>query len=113
MSSMLEVTGIAYPGGSGETIQQGEVSADEGRSWQLASLRNDEVLPDQSSKNWHWVRWHANLDVREGTVAGEVWCRASTSSEQQPRVSPKRGGYVYSGWHSHAWGGCASSGVAA
>ena len=71
---MLEVTGIAYPGGSGETIQQVEVSADEGRSWQLASLRNDEVLPDQSSKNWHWVRWHANLDVGEGTVAGEVWC---------------------------------------
>ena len=62
------MNGVAYSGdGSGVTVV--EVSADLGRTWHLAALNRREVLRDDSSKDWHWVRWRASLQLPPAAAA--------------------------------------------
>ena len=40
-----------------------EVSTDNGHSWHTALLNTAEVIPDDSSKSWNWLRWTATVPV--------------------------------------------------
>jgi len=95
----VSLEGVAYPGSSGEEIASVEASVDRGQSWHSMQIRQAESeQPDDSSRHWHWVRWHGTM-----AVVGqerEVWCRASTKQGSvQPEKAPPCGGYLYNGWH--------------
>merc|ERR1712232_480812 len=53
------VRGVAFSGGSGNSINTVEVSLDGGKSWANAALAHDEIPNDGSSKSHGWVRWSA------------------------------------------------------
>ena len=86
-----------------------EVSTDQGQIWQRAQLKRDEALQDDSSRQWHWVRWHAKAVVDIQNTNGEVWARAcieDAGKHPDPdglhsiqATSEKRGGYLYNGYH--------------
>ena len=57
----LTVRGVAYSGASGSTIASVEVSADGGRTWQAADIMHDELVQDDSTRIYGWVRWEYAL----------------------------------------------------
>ena len=64
----MDLNGVAYSG-DGSGVAAVEVSADLGRTWHLAAVNRREVLRDDSSKDWHWVRWHASLQLPPAAAA--------------------------------------------
>ena len=99
--SDIEVSGVAYSGGTGNEIAKVEVSPDGGMTWQTAELKRDEILEDESQKNFGWVRWEAKI-ARPGSAdeTATVCCRATdTDGNEQQEISPKQRGYLYNGWH--------------
>ena len=83
---------------------------DEGKTWHTAKIKKDEVLADDSSKHWHWVRWEGAVpvsltpEVQRGQPVSArhmtVWCRAQTDDGQnQVHMPPQRGGYLWNGYH--------------
>ena len=105
---LVRVSGIVF-NGAGEPIEDVEVTTDEGKTWQMAKIKSEEVLKDDSSKHWHWVRWHVEAEVDLQTTNSEVWARAkieNADSVEDPhgllKIGPtagKRGGYLYNGYH--------------
>ena len=56
--SVLSVTGVAYGGGSGNSIAKVEVSVDDGENWIEATLKAEEKAgTDQKHRDFGWVRW--------------------------------------------------------
>ena len=94
----IEVSGVAYSGGTGNAIAKVEVSTDGGQSWIDATLKVDEVKEDGSHRNFGWIRWEASLpEVKTSSVC----CRAiDTEGNTQPAISPKERGYLYNGWQT-------------
>jgi len=93
-TQLLEVRGVAYSGGSGNSIARVEVSSDDGKSWSEATIKTEEVKKDQSSKSFGWVRWTAEVPR-----TAQVCCRATdTEGKTQCEISPKQRGYLYNGW---------------
>lgn len=94
------VRGIAYSGGSGRAVARVDVSTDGGKNWIGATLHYDEVLRDDSSASFGWVRWTAQVPLRcreHGPT--EVVARATDAAGTvQPEVAPKQRGYLYNGW---------------
>jgi len=98
-SLQFEVSGVAYSGGTGNAIARVEVSKDGGKNWTEAKLKTEEVIPDDSSKNFGWVRWVAQVEVEKGLGKTVVCCRAfDTEGKTQIETTPKERGYIYSGW---------------
>jgi len=104
----VDVKGVSYSGGSGRMIDNVEVSTDDGKTWQRSKIHTEDLLPDDSSAFYGWVRFSARVqvkipthEVKEGnTVDVSVWCRATDSSgEMQPEVSLKQRGYLFNGWN--------------
>lgn len=94
-STVLSVTGVAYGGGSGNSIEKVEVSTDEGRSWSEATLKMEEKTRNRKHRDFGWVRWEAEVPAGAQTVC----CRATDSaSVTQPRISSKQRGYLFNGW---------------
>ena len=90
------MSGVAYSGGTGNRIARVEVSTDGGASWTSADML-PEVVPDDSSSSFGWVRWMVRIPLIEGRA--EVVCRATDAEGvTQPEVSPKQRGYLYNGW---------------
>lgn len=94
--TVLSVTGVAYGGGSGNSIAKVEVSVDDGENWIEATLKAEEKAgTDQKHRDFGWVRWEAELPMQ----IKQVCCRATDSASQtQPRISPKQRGYLFNGW---------------
>merc|ERR550537_1144887 len=79
----VPIRGVAYPGGTDQTIGAVEVSSDRGQTWQPAKCLFEEVAKDDSSKPRGWVRFEAKMHLprlwcsRSGGPLPEIWCRAS------------------------------------
>jgi len=105
---VIRVSGIVF-NGAGQEIEQVEVTTDEGKNWQPARMLSEEVLQDDSSKHWHWLRWRVEALVDIQTSNSEVWARAKIAdADKLPDpdglykigpISEKRGGYLYNGYH--------------
>lgn len=93
----VTVSGIAYSGGSGRAVARVDVSTDAGKSWIGAALNQAEVMCDDSSASFGWVRWTAEVPLGPGPT--EVVARATDAAGiTQPKVAPKQRGYLYNGW---------------
>jgi len=106
----VQLSGVAYGGGTGSPIASVEVSADRGKSWQPARCLFEEASSRGNVSKFGWVRFEARVELEAegvGSVAAghggpltELWCRASNEAgEQQPDVSGSHGGYFYNGYH--------------
>jgi len=96
-SDRVQVSGVAYSGGTGNAIARVEVSADHGLSWKKATINSEEIIVDDSSSNHGWVRWSAEV-ATEGTTT-TVCCRAVDSDGiTQMKAPPKERGYIFNGW---------------
>jgi len=106
----LTVEGVAYNGAGGGAIVGVEVSTNGGGSWCDATLRRDEVQPDDARTPHHWIRWVARVPRSGSSTTETLCCRATDENGQtQPRVSEKQRGYLYNGW-SHVTVTLAGSG---
>jgi len=95
----IEVRGYAWSGG-GRDIIRVEVSADDGKTWQEADLhKNPEA--DDSSHNWAWTLWDAEVPVTGGKM--KIMCRAIDSSfNSQPENASSiwnLRGFMMNSWH--------------
>ena len=110
---VIKVRGIAYSGGENTQIEKIEVTVDDGRSWQVASiLQHDEEygnLTKTSSKsdakvstNHAWIQFEADVTIPVPASKNKklyIYSRATDSNGlTQPRQSAKQRGYVYNGW---------------
>ena len=88
----LTVRGYALPPGNGATISRVEISADNGKTWQVAKIRTRN-LP------YCWVLWEASVPVTLETT--ELIVRAVDSAGLvQPQVVPwNLKGYLFNAWH--------------
>jgi len=95
----IEVKGYAWSGG-GRDIIRVEVSSDGGISWKEAKLmKNPEA--DDSSKNWAWTLWKAEMPVEGSDI--QLMCRAIDSSfncqpENASSIWNLRG-FMMNSWH--------------
>ena len=80
-AATIDVSGIAYSGGLGANIESVEVSADKGRTWHTVTLDRGEVLADDSSKHWHWLRWTATVPAPMATAAAAAATAAAAGDE--------------------------------
>jgi len=95
----VAVSGVAYSGGTGNSIARVEVSTNNGETWTEAKIMNEEIEKDGSHKNFGWVRWNVTIDKGESGVKKEVCCRATDAEgKTQAEISPKQRGYLYNGW---------------
>ena len=100
------VSGVAYGGGSGNAISKVEVSTDGGRSWEVAHLKTQEIMPEKikkkkdssqtttrddneqhtssSHKNFGWVRWERELELE---LELDKHSGENSFSQQQGKVS--------------------------
>ena len=75
-----------------------EVSANGGETWAEAKLKSDEIVPDDSTRSYGWVRWE--LAVAAAGGARTLCCRATDDQGTvQPPVGELNGGYVYNGYN--------------
>ena len=103
LEAVLEVSGVAYSGGSGNAIARVEISTNGGESWADATMHVAEVKEDGSHSHFGWVRWSASIPMRPGRAVGHgetsVCCRATDAEGITQREAPaKERGYVYNGW---------------
>jgi sulfite oxidase len=70
------VFGYALSGG-GCRITRVEVTADGGRSWTEAELKQEDVM---EPRHYGWTLWRAVVEVPKGANEVEVWSRAVDSS---------------------------------
>lgn len=116
---IVKVRGVAYSGGENTMIKKVEVTADEGESWQEAT-----ILPDTEgggagvsttgtstgtsiSSRHAWVRFEVDVSVpmvsmnKEGEVVKKVYIHSraiDSNNLTQPKYSEKERGYLYNGW---------------
>jgi sulfite oxidase len=97
----LEVNGIAWGGGSGETIASVELSSDQGKSWHAATLNDTEKPCDDSHRTWGWVRWNAVLNISNiHSEPVELLVRATDRTGlSQPETQHNVSGYLYNAYH--------------
>ncbi|XP_067144946.1 sulfite oxidase-like, partial [Centruroides vittatus] len=74
--NVLKVKGYAYSGG-GRKIIRVDVSIDKGKTWQVATLTNDNSSLYYS---WAWALWEIDLPIEENTDSIEIICKAVDSS---------------------------------
>merc|ERR1719336_317938 len=100
----VPVKGIAYSGYTGSKITKVEVSTDAGRTWQTATLKDDEVkahADDFASQSFGWMRWETEVQLEGGKTDAQVMCRATAADgTTQPLRSAKHCGYLYNGCHT-------------
>lgn len=79
----LIVKGYAFSGG-GRPIKKVEVSLDQGLTWKLCDLTQE-----NKEKTYAWTLFELHLDLPESKEKREIeiWCRAEDSSCQQPEMS--------------------------
>ena len=49
-------------------VSKVEVSSDLGKTWHSAEVNRGEILKDDSSRAWHWVRWTATVTIPHNAV---------------------------------------------
>lgn len=88
----VTVRGWALAGG-GRTVERVDVSADGGRTWTVASLRE--------SGPWTWRLWEAALDLPEGSheLICRAWDSAAHTQPEHPAQVWNFKGYVNNAWH--------------
>merc|ERR1712070_742790 len=59
-SEGIQVSGFAYAGG-GRCVSKVEVSADGGKTWRQADIRDSVIRP--SGKQWAWTLWELQLPL--------------------------------------------------
>ena len=74
----IEVSGYALPSGSDGPIVKVEVSADEGKTWQVADLLKAEEANEGELK-WAWCLWKAKVKVQKGKDR-KIFSRATDRS---------------------------------
>ena len=67
--------GFAYSGGV-RGIVRVDVSADGGKTWTTANLKEGSEQP--LSRAWAWTLWEADIDVPEGNC--EIICKATDAA---------------------------------
>lgn len=77
------VKGYAYAGG-GLPINRVEVTLDDGKNWELATIHAPEK-PRPGAKHWCWVFWEVDIDVAQLIASKEISCRAWQGQNTQPR----------------------------
>ena len=74
------------------------MSSNGGKTWTDAKLKVEEVKEDESSRNFGWVRWEAELEADKGQTA-LLYCKATDSTGiTQLEKAPRQRGYIYNGW---------------
>lgn len=99
---VASVRGYAYSGG-GRGIVRVDVSADGGKTWTTATLKEGAQQP--LNRAWAWTFWEADVPLPEGAEAQgkvEVVCKATDAAYN---VQPER---LESIWCGDGWGGRSS-----
>ena len=95
----ITVKGYAWSGG-GRSIVRVDVSIDGGKTWQAASLNQEETRPNRA---WAWTLWETSIPLPEECGKLEVCCKAvDTSYNVQPdHVAPlwNLRGFLNNAWH--------------
>jgi sulfite oxidase len=86
------VQGYAMAGGD-RTIERVDLSADDGQTWQQATLGRVEP--------WSWRLWQATLDLAPGlhTLVVRAWDSATNTQPEQVRSVWNFKGYMNNAWH--------------
>jgi sulfite oxidase len=86
------VQGYAMAGGD-RTIERVDLSADDGQTWQQATLGRVEP--------WSWRLWQATLDLAPGqhTLVVRAWDSATNTQPEQIRSVWNFKGYMNNAWH--------------
>ena len=100
---MVEVSGVAYSGGSGNAIARVEISTNDGESWADATMHVAEVKEDGSHSHFGWVRWSATIPIQPASAERRkrtsICCRATDAEGNTQCEAPaKERGYVFNGW---------------
>jgi sulfite oxidase len=92
-SDRIAVKGFALTNGTtGRSVQQIDVSADDGQSWTQAKVTSP-------VRDYCWVLWSADVPVTERTT-GLVVRATDSSGEVQPQECQwNYKGYQFNGWH--------------
>jgi sulfite oxidase len=94
--NLVEVRGYALPAGNHGPVTKVEVSADNGKTWTLATLVQGE---DPTARKWAWTLWRAEVSL----VPGEGRKIVSRATDRGGNVQPERAewnfrGVMYNGW---------------
>ncbi|CDW52136.1 Mo-co dimer and Cyt-b5 and Oxidored molyb domain containing protein [Trichuris trichiura] len=98
----VKVEGYAWSGG-GRHVVRVEVSSDNGKTWQSATIKNDISQP--LFRRWAWVQWSAVVPLLEKKNENEyeILCKATDSSHNcQPESSSgiwNSRGFLNNSWH--------------
>jgi sulfite oxidase len=94
----IEVKGYALPSGSDGPITKVEISTDEGATWQLADLLEDEETSGAELK-WAWCLWRARVRIEKGP-GRRVLSRATDTSGNTQAQCPEWNlrGVAYNGY---------------
>lgn len=87
------VQGYATAGGS-RSVERVDVSADDGRTWTIATLAESDGEP------WTWRLWEARLELPAGihTVTARAWDSAANTQPEDPRRIWNFKGYMNNAW---------------
>jgi sulfite oxidase len=88
----LELRGYGFAGGDRQ-VSRVDVSADGGRSWQVAELGDD-------LGRWAWRRWRATVELAPGAheVTVRAWDSASAVQPERPETLWNPKGYMNTAW---------------
>lgn len=89
----VNVRGYALPAGkSGTQIAKVEVSADDGQTWQTATITSPR-------RDFSWVTWGATVSVPAGMSTLAVRATDTSGNTQPERARWNLKGYMNNGWH--------------
>ncbi|XP_067137391.1 sulfite oxidase-like [Centruroides vittatus] len=95
----VKVKGYACSGG-GRKIIRVDVSADEGKTWKTATLKQDDA---PSHRAWAWTLWEVEVPVKKKNCSIGIICKAvDTSYNVQPETFPpiwNLRGFLGTAWH--------------
>lgn len=93
-----EVKGYALPSGSDGPITKVEISTDEGATWQLAELLENQET-DGAELRWAWSLWRARVKIERGQ-GRRVLSRATDTSGNTQVKCPEWNlrGVAYNGY---------------
>ncbi|CAH0386283.1 unnamed protein product [Bemisia tabaci] len=74
----ITVRGYAWSGG-GSKIVRVDVTGDQGKTWQVAKLI-DEEADARPYRHWGWTLWTAEIPVSSGSKQVELWAKAVDSN---------------------------------
>lgn len=73
---VVTVKGYAWSGG-GSRIVRVDITADGGKTWQVAELNQGDMA---AGRHFGWTLWTAEVKVNEGTESVEIWSKAVDSN---------------------------------